>query len=93
MGRVQLDCPFCDDVIEAATVNSMKDNGSAHLEDLHDSRLTSVFAETHGDEPCHDCGHVFSVDDDGGEFDCPECGYDNFQPLVQRYLYWQIETE
>lgn len=94
MATFQLDCPFCSEVIESEGVDTVKDHGTTHLENQHDTALTSVFAETHDGDECHNCGSSFTVGDDGIEgFECSECGHDHFQPLVRRYLYWQIETE
>lgn len=94
MEGFQFDCQFCDEVIESDTVDSVKDRGSSHLEARHDTALAPVFTEMYDIDECHDCGTAFAVDGGGvEEFDCPECGSDDFQPLVQRYLYWQIETE
>lgn len=92
METFRLDCPFCNEVIESETVDTVKDNGAVHLEEHHDTALTSVLAKTNGNNEYHDCGSNFSVEDSVEGFECPDCGYDNFQPLVQQYLYWQIEA-
>lgn len=94
MRGFRLDCSFCDEVIESETVDTVKDYGRTHLEDRHDTALTSFLAETYDIEECGDCESAFATDGNGVErFECPDCGYDNYQSLVQRYLYWQIETE
>lgn len=93
MGAFRLDCPFCDEVIESNLVDTVKDHGTDHLETHHDAALTSVLTKTNGGNECRNCGATFSADDRVDGFECPDCRYDNFQPLVQRYLYWQIETE
>lgn len=93
MGEFQLDCSFCDEVIESETVDTVKDSGRSHLGNRHDTALTSVLIETYGTDECHDCGADFATDGGDEEFECPDFGYDNFQSLVERYLYWEIETE
>ncbi|WP_167768468.1 hypothetical protein [Haloarcula amylovorans] len=41
----------------------------------------------------NDCGNVLVVADDRTpEFECVTCGYDNFEAVAGRYLYWRIET-
>lgn len=88
----RFDCPFCDDAIRATTADAVKERSTTHLGDHHPPELLSVFGEMYSGEPCHnDCGHVFSLDD-VDEFECPDCGHDNFRPFVRRYLYWQIEA-
>ena len=94
MEGFRLDCQFSDEVIESDTADTVKNRGSSHLEARHDTSLASVFTETYGIDECHDCGSTFVANGDGVErFECPDCGYDNFEQLVQRYQYWQIETE
>lgn len=91
----RFDCTFCEDVLRAESVESLKDRGVAHLESHGETELLPVFTETYGGEDCHDdCGYVFPVGiEEVSGFDCPSCGHDNFRPFVKRYLYWQIETE
>lgn len=94
MGDFQLDCSFCDEVIESESVEAVKDRGSSHLEDRHDTQLLTVFTGKHGIDECRDCGSAFRTDGGGVEkLECSDCGHDNFQPLVRRYLYWQIEAD
>lgn len=93
METFRLDCPFCDEVIESEMVDTVKDHGTDHLQERHDLALASVFAKTNGSNRCRNCGSSFSVEDGVEGFECPNCEHDNFRPLVQRYLYWQIETE
>lgn len=94
MGEFQLDCSFCDEVIESESVDTVKDRGSSHLEDRHDTELLAVFTGMRATDECDNCGAAFAADnDDVEEFDCPDCRYDNLQPLVRRYLYWQIEAD
>lgn len=96
MGEFRLDCPFCEQVLESEAVDTVKNRGTTHLGDRHDTELTSVFAETYSDDECRNCGSAFEIGDGGDRvegFECPNCSYDNFQPLVQQYLYWQIESD
>lgn len=94
MGEFRLDCSFCDEVIESETVDTVKQHGRTHLEDRHDTALPSFLAAAYDIDECGGCESTFATDGEGAErFECPDCGYDNFRPLVRRYLYWQIETE
>ena len=94
----RFDCPYCDDAMQSTEAEAVKDRGHGHLEGHHDDELPSVFAETYGGEPCHNnCGYAFpvGVEEVSGlqstEFECPDCGFDNFSAFLRQYLYWQIE--
>ena len=42
MGSVRLDCPFCDEVLKSEATGALKDRGATHLEERHDTALSSV---------------------------------------------------
>ena len=86
------DCEHCEVVLETRTVAAMKDRGTTHLE-AHKPALFDVFADKRRGKQCqNECGYEFPVGGDQGiGFECPKCGYDNFEKFARRYLYWQIE--
>lgn len=86
IGEFRFDCPDCDDVIRATTASAVKEQGETHLEENHYTELSSAFIERYGGGRCqNDCGYVFPDDGDSiTEFDCPNCGFDNFRPFVRR---------
>lgn len=94
MSRFRLDCEFCEETVRASELTELKNRAVSHLEGEHEVRLRAVFSDVFGGEPCrNECGHIFSTDvDEVSGFDCPECGHDNFDPFVRRYLYWRIES-
>ncbi|NHN60198.1 MULTISPECIES: HalOD1 output domain-containing protein [Halorussus] len=89
----EFDCAFCDAVIEAAAVETIKDSARSHLEDNHGDALTDVFAVAFSGRQCrNDCGYTFPDRlDEVTDFDCPACGHDNFPAFVRQYVYWRIE--
>lgn len=88
----RFDCEYCDETLQATTLEAMKDRGTTHLE-AHTATLLEVLAEKDRGQHCqNDCGYIISGDgNEGAGFDCPNCGYDNFEEFAHRYLYWQIE--
>lgn len=88
----KFDCDYCDEILQTTTIEAMRDHGTTHLE-AHKDTLIEVFAEQSRGKHCqNDCGYRFPVGvDEVAGFDCPECGYDNFEAFSHRYLYWQIE--
>lgn len=89
----EFDCAFCDAVLEAASVETIKDSARAHLECNHGDELTDVFAVAFSGRQCrNDCGYTFPDRlDEVTDFDCPACGHDNFPGFVRQYVYWRIE--
>lgn len=88
----RFDCAFCDAVFQTSSVDAIQDRGTTHLE-THRSDLLAVFANHDRGKGCqNDCGYVFPVGvEEVAGFECPTCGYDNFDAFAGRYLYWQIE--
>lgn len=89
---ITFDCEYCEVVLEARTIDAMKERGTTHLE-THKPTLFEIFADKSRGKQCqNECGYVFPVGGDQGTgFECPQCGYDNFEEFAHRYLYWQIE--
>ncbi|MFC4451883.1 hypothetical protein [Halorussus aquaticus] len=89
---IGFDCPFCEEELQTPTIEAIRDRGRTHLE-IHRTDLLAEFANRERGKACqNDCGYVFPVGvDEVAGFECPECGYDNFEKFAHRYLYWQIE--
>lgn len=89
----RLDCDFCESTVRAEAVDTIKTEAKTHLETNHPEDVLSDLCETYNEVSCHnDCGHAFSIRaDNGASLNCPRCGFDNLSPLVDQYVYWQIE--
>lgn len=94
MEGFKLDCAFCDEILQTATIEAVKDQGETHLEDHHESKLVDAFTDMCGGTECRNgCGYVFPVDgSDVAGYDCPECGHDHCPAFIQQYIFWRIET-
>lgn len=93
MSRFRFDCERCDVTVRATSEDELKARGRDHLESDHYDELTEQFSRAFAGEACeNDCGYVFPATiEEVAEYDCPDCGYDNFPAFVRRYLYWRIE--
>ncbi len=89
----RFDCEFCATTVQSATADGIKHHGTSHLTS-HRAQLVDAYADRTKRMHCeNDCGNVLVVADDRTpEFECVTCGYDNFEAVAGRYLYWRIET-
>lgn len=89
----QFKCGFCDVIVQTESADSVKSRAKTHLAETHEGDVLAVLGDRYGDVPCHnDCGHVVAIDGaNAAQVECPQCGCDNFTPLLRRYVYWRIE--
>lgn len=89
----QFDCRFCDTVVRTEGADSVKSRAKTHLERDHDHDVLEVLSDKYGDVACHnDCGSDVSINgNEAAEVECSRCGHDNFPPLLERFVYWQIK--
>ncbi|NHN60402.1 MULTISPECIES: hypothetical protein [Halorussus] len=89
---VTFDCEYCEVILQTQTIKAMKHWGTTHLE-AHKPTLFEIFAgKSRGKQCQNDCEYEFPVGGDQATgFECPQCGYDNFEDFAHRYLYWQID--
>lgn len=95
MRMYQINCEFCDTTVEAETVEPVKTQAKAHFRDNHNEDIQTKLGDRYEKVSCHnDCGYVIPIGvEETAGLDCPECGHDNLTPLLERYMYWRIESK
>ncbi|WP_162224348.1 hypothetical protein [Halorussus amylolyticus] len=88
----QLDCEFCDSKVEAEAVARAKTRASDHLQQNHHDGVVAELGDRYDEIACESgCGYTFPVGvEDVTGMNCPKCGHDNAESLLERYVYWQI---
>ncbi len=91
----RIDCDFCHRTVEAEAVEPLKTEAKSHFQDNHPLAIQAELRDRYEKVSCYnDCGYVLPIGvEETAGLDCPECGYDNLTPLLEKYVYWQIEAE
>lgn len=88
----QFDCNYCDVLVEEEAVEPVKGDAQTHLKENHAEDVITNLKEQHTNVQCQNgCGYTVPI---GGEnvagVECPKCGYDNFSPLLEQYVFFRI---
>lgn len=91
------ECEFCDETLEASTLDAVQETGRTHLKTQHRDEFQTVFVDRVAGRPClNGCGHSFprnpDPDNDIG-FACQNCDHDHFSEIADRYIWWRVEAE
>lgn len=72
------DCENCDETIECATIDAMKEAAKQHLVENHRQKLATRFKENYSGEKCKSCSYRIPEETDAHDhLVCPECGHDH----------------
>lgn len=87
----QLDCNYCDVIVEG-DAEGVKRDAKAHLEENHAEDLITDLRDGDTNISCQNkCGYTIPIGvEDVEGVECPECGHDNFSPLLKQYVFWRI---
>lgn len=88
----QLDCDHCDAIVEGETVEPVKADAKTHLTENHAENVLTDLKERYTNISCQNrCGYTIPIGVDNiAGLDCPECGHDNFAPLLEQYVFWRL---
>lgn len=88
----QLDCNYCGVMVEGEAVEHVKRDAMTHLKENHAEDVITTLREQYTNVPCQNkCGYTVSIGvENVAGVECPECGHDNFSPLLEQYVFWRI---